>query len=168
MANDYDSVHDHEHSYDVEYMKRTRNYYRAQGYNSDYQWARHEDTPFQPLSRLLSDSKVAVITTAMPDTEFGRRQRAVYSTPINPIPESLYTAELSWHHGVTHTDDVGSFLPIAALEKLVDSGAVGSIASKFVSLPTEYSQRNTLQKDGPEILKYCQAEQVDVAILVPL
>jgi len=174
MANYYDSDHDHDHDYDqnypydVEYMERTRNYYRAQGYNSDYQWARHEDTPFQPLNRPLSASKVAVITTAMPDTELGRRQRAVYSTPIDPIPESLYTAELSWHHGMTHTDDVGSFLPIAALTKLVDSGAVGSIASRFVSLPTEYSQRNTLQKDGPKILKYCQAEQVDVAILVPL
>lgn len=154
--------------YDVQYMERTRNYYRAQGYSSDYKWAHHETTPFQPLKRPLSDSKVGVITTAMPDTELGRSQRAVYSTPVNPIPDSLYTAELSWHHGVTHTDDIASFLPLAALEKLTDSGVIGSIASRFASLPTEYSQRNTLQKDGPEILKYCQNEKVDVAILVPL
>lgn len=172
MASDFDSNHNHDtdpdQKYDVQYMERTRNFYRAQGYDSDYQWAHHESTPFQPLNRALSDSKVAVITTAMPDTELGRGQRAVYSTPIDPIPSSLYTAELSWHHGMTHTDDVASFLPITALNKLIDSGVIGSIASRFMSLPTEYSQRNTLQKDGPEILEFCQKENVDVAILVPL
>jgi hypothetical protein len=149
-------------------MERTRNYYRAQGYSADYQWAHHKDTPFQPLNRRLRDSKVAIISTSMPDTKLGREQRAVYSTPIDPIPASAYTAELSWHHDVTHTDDVGSFLPIAALQKLSASGAIGSIAGSFFSLPTEYSQRNTLNKDGPDILKRCQLENVDVAILVPL
>jgi D-proline reductase (dithiol) PrdB len=166
MANDYNNAHAHD--YDVQYMERTRNYYRAQGYSADYQWAHHKDTPFQPLNRRLRDSKVAIISTSMPDTELGREQRAVYSTPIDPIPASAYTAELSWHHSVTHTDDVGSFLPIAALKKLSASGVIGSIASNFFSLPTEYSQRNTLNKDGPDILKRCQSENVDVAILVPL
>lgn len=154
--------------YDVPYMERTRDYYRAQGYSSDYQWAHHQKTPFQPLRKPLSESKVAVITTSMPDTDLGRNQRAVYSTPVNPLPESLYTAELSWHHGMTHTDDVASFLPISGLTKLVDSGVIGGIAPEFHSLPTEYSQRNTLEKDGPEILKRCQKQGVDVAILVPL
>lgn len=166
MASDHNDNQDNE--YDVQYMERTRDFYRAQGYSSDYKWANHADTPFQPLKRPLGDSKIAVISTAMPDTELGRRQRAVYTTPTDPIPDSLYTAELSWHHGMTHTDDVASFLPIAALNKLINAGILGSMASKFISLPTEYSQRNTLQKDGPEILEYCQKEHVDVAILVPL
>ena len=176
MASDYSGdcgkAHDHDreqdHDLDVQYMERTRNYYRAQGYSAEYEWAHHKDTPFQPLNRRLRDSKVAIITTSMPDTELGRQQRAVYSTPIDPIPTSAYTAELSWHHSVTHTNDVGSFLPIAALKKLCASGVIGSIANSFFSLPTEYSQRNTLNKDGPNILKRCQSENVDVAILVPL
>lgn len=168
MASDRNDNHEQGSEYDVQYMERTRDFYRAQGYSSDYQWANHKDTPFQPLKRPLSDSKIAVVTTAMPDTELGRRQRAVYSTPTDPIPNSLYTDELSWHHGVTHTDDVASFLPITALNKLVSAGIIGSMASNFLSLPTEYSQRNTLQKDGPEILKHCHKENVDVAILVPL
>ena len=34
--------------YDVPYMQRTRDYYRAQGYDKDYEWAYHADTPLRP------------------------------------------------------------------------------------------------------------------------
>lgn len=155
-------------NYDVPYMERTRDFYRAQGYESDYQWARHDHTPFQSISKALSESRLALITTSMPDTPDGRSHRAVYSTPVDPIPESLYTAELSWHHGITHTDDVGSFLPINQINKKVAEGKVGNLAPEFYSLPTEYSQRNTLHKDGPGILRKCQDSNVDLAILIPL
>ncbi|MFK7862963.1 MAG: hypothetical protein AB8B95_01935 [Pseudohongiellaceae bacterium] len=154
--------------YDVPYMERTRDYYRAQGYQSDYQWAQHTEAPFSPLGRPLSSSKIAVITTAMPDSYEGKSRRAVYSTPICPIPAALYTEELSWHHSVTHTNDVPSFLPLEQLQDLVNEGKIGSITEDFHSLPTEYSQRTTIEQDGPEILKRCQEQQADVALLVPL
>lgn len=155
-------------NYDVPYMQRTRDYYRAQGYQSDYQWAKNDTTPFQPFGKPLSASRVALITTAMPDTPNGRQTRAIYSTPIEPLPKSLYTKELSWHHGVTHTDDVASILPIKQLNTYLADGQIGSLAEKFHSLPTEYSQRATKDQDGPEILRRCQEQEADVAILVPL
>jgi D-proline reductase (dithiol) PrdB len=154
--------------YDVPYMERTRQYYRAQGYTSDYQWAHFDDTPFQALTKPLSESRLGLVTTAMPDTEIGRKTRAVYSTAIAPLPESLYTAELSWHHGVTHTNDVASILPIEQLQALKAKGLIADIAREFHSAPTDYSKRNTLEKDAPEILRRCIQQNVDIALLVPL
>ena len=89
--------------YDVGYMQRTREFYSAQGYTNHYQWAKNTDSPFTALTKPLKDCKVAVITTSMPDTDQGRAQRGVYALPSRPYPNSMYTAELSWHKGATHT-----------------------------------------------------------------
>lgn len=153
---------------DVSYIKRTRDYYRAQGYTTDYLWAQFDTTPFTRLKNPLSESRIGVITTTMPDTEAGRADRRVWSTASEPIPRSMYTEELSWHKSMTHTDDVASFLPLAQLNKLQEEGVIGSVASRFHSVPTEYSQRNTIEKDAPQVLARCQQDEVDIAILVPL
>jgi D-proline reductase (dithiol) PrdB len=154
--------------YDVPYMERTRDYYRAQGYSTDYQWAQHATTPFTALSRPLNECRLAVITTAMPDTEIGRAQRHLHSTLSVPIPKSMYTEELSWDKNATHTKDVASFLPLEQLLILEEEGTIGSIAPRFHSVATDYSQRNTRELDAPEILERCREDQIDVALLVPL
>ncbi|PCI74838.1 MAG: hypothetical protein COB20_14370 [SAR86 cluster bacterium] len=153
---------------DVPYMKRTRDFYRAQGYSNDYQWAHYDDVPFSRLQKPLSQCKVAVVTTAMPDSETGRTQRRVHSSSSLPVPASMYTDELSWHKTMTHTNDVASFLPLSQLKRCEDEGLIGELGHRFHSIPTEYSQRNTTLNDAPEILSLCQQDAVDVAILVPL
>jgi len=153
---------------DVSYIKRTRDYYRAQGYTTDYLWAHFDTTPFTRLEKPLSESRIGVITTSMPDTEAGRADRRVWSTASEPIPRSMYTEELSWHKRMTHTDDVASFLPLARLNSLKEEGVIGSVASRFHSVPTEYSHRNTTEQDSPQVLTRCQQDEVDIAILVPL
>ncbi|GIT23582.1 MAG: hypothetical protein CM1200mP40_32640 [Gammaproteobacteria bacterium] len=154
--------------YDVPYMERTRDYYRAQGYSTDYVWAHNTDTPFAPLTKPISESRVGIVTTSMPDTVIGRTQRRIYSTLVPPIPQSMYTKDLSWHKAVTHTDDVNSYLPLKQLMVLEDEGGIGSLAPRFHSVPTEYSQRGTIENDAPEILRRLHEDEVDVAILVPL
>ena len=154
--------------YDVPYMERTRLYYEAQGYTTPYQWAHHDDTPFSKLTKPLHQSRVGLVTTAMPDTEQGRAERKLYSTPSTPAPDSMFTLGLSWHDTVTHTRDVGSFLPIEALLAIESEGGIGSLAPHFQSVPTSYSQRQTIEEDAPVILSQMKKDEVDVAILVPL
>src|SRR5690349_1218787 len=48
----------------IPYMQRTRDYYAAIGYATPYRWAHHVEAPFQPLKKLLSQSRVAIVTTA--------------------------------------------------------------------------------------------------------
>ena len=50
----------------VSYMQRTRAYYLALGYDNPYQWARHEDAPFAPLRQPLTETRLALVTTAAP------------------------------------------------------------------------------------------------------
>jgi hypothetical protein len=153
---------------DVPYMQRTRDYYRAQGYTSDYQWAHHGETDFSKLKKPLNKSRVTVITTAMPDNSASKKMREVTISSCLPPPNSMFTDELSWDKENTHTRDVPSFLPIKQLTALANKGKIGSLSSRFFSLPTEYSQRNTNEIDAPLILKECRKDKVDLALLVPL
>ena len=61
-----------------------------------------------------------------------------------------------------------SFLPIARLREYVTQGRLGSLASRFHGVPTDYSQRATIETDAPQILERCLEDGVDVALLVPL
>ena len=50
----------------VRYMLRTRSYYLGLGYENPYVWAHYIDAPFAPLKKLLSASRLALVTTAAP------------------------------------------------------------------------------------------------------
>jgi D-proline reductase (dithiol) PrdB len=50
----------------VGYMERTRLYYRALGYETDYVWSTFDDVPFTKLKKPLIESKITLITTASP------------------------------------------------------------------------------------------------------
>lgn len=161
------------HSTFVRYIDRTREYYEAQGFERPYRWAAHEEAPFTPLSRPLSESVVALITSANepspPGWKEGDRRplRRVHSFPSSDPPR-LYTDDLSWHKLVTHTDDLDSYLPIHRLSELAEEGRIGSVAARVHGVPTEYSHRRTMERDAPEILRRCREDGADVALLVPL
>ena len=158
----------------VSYIDRTREFYAAQGYEQPYVGARHTDVPFAPLAKPLARSRVALITTASPWREDApvdgvlRGGKQVWSGQTHTPPERLYTDDLAWDKEATHTRDVESFLPIHRLQELAAQGRIGSLAPRFHGVPTDYSQRRTLEQDAPEILTRCREDQVDIALLVPL
>ena len=157
----------------VSYIDRTREYYAAQGYDRPYEWAHHDDSPFAPLAKPLAECRVGLVTTAAPlDTRVEpgslRAEKQVWSSSVDPAPERLFTDHLSWDKETTHTDDVESFLPIGALRSFEASGRIGGVAPRFHGVPTDYSQRRTVEVDAPEILRRCREDEVDVALLVPL
>ena len=158
----------------VGYIERTRDYYAAQGYEKPYRWAHFADVPFAPLPKPLAECRVALVTTARPsvagaleDRMLGAAQE-VWSGPCAEPPERLYTDHLAWDREATHTDDVESFLPIRRLRRFVTAGRIGALAGRFHGVPTDYSQRRSIETDAPEILDRCREDGVDVALLVPL
>lgn len=152
----------------VGYMERTRLYYEAQGFNRPYRWARHDDVPFTPLQKPLSESRLAVITTGARYDRQDGDPRFVDSGDVALPPKRLYADDLAWDKKATHMEDLESYLPLTVLNELVNQGMLGSVAARFHCLPTEYSQRRTREVDSPEILKRCQEDGVDLALLVPL
>lgn len=150
----------------VSYMDRTRHYYRALGYANDYVWATFADVPFAPLTRPLSELRIALITTASP-ADFDGVKR-VWSAPVSPPPSSLFTDNVAWDKESTHTKDRESFLPIEAASELAREGIFKGLTARFHGVPTEYSQRKTIEQDAPEILARVRQDGADAAILCPL
>jgi hypothetical protein len=151
-------------------MERTRHYYRALGYESDYVWAHHDDAPFIRLAKPLRDLTVALITTAGPpdlsNRDAGNRKH-VWSGAIAAPPASFDT-DLAWDKEATHTDDRETFLPIDAVKQLVADGMVGALSPRFHGAPTDYSHRKTREHDAPEILRRLREDRVDAALLTAL
>jgi hypothetical protein len=158
----------------VSYIDRTREYYAAQGYERPYRWAHFDAVPFTSLAKPLAASRLTVVTTAspwrdeVPKDGVLRGSKQVWSGATDATPERLFTDDLAWHKGATHTDDVESFLPLGRLRACVAEGRLGSLAPRFHGVPTDYSQRRTCEEDAPEILRRCREDAVDVALLVPL
>ena len=92
----------------------------------------------------------------------------MWSGSTDTQPDRLYTDDLSWDKEATHTEDVGSFLPIERVRELAALGRVGTLAPRFHGVPTDYSQRRTMEQDAPEISSRCREDGVDAAVLVPL
>ncbi len=153
---------------DISYMQRTRDYYRAQGYSKDYHWAHHEDAPYAAPRKALSESRIALITTAMPQSHRSVQGRKLVSVPCVPVPDAMFTDNLSWDKENTHTRDVASFLPIEQMLQLENEQVIGSLVPRFHCVPTEYSIRNTVENDAPEIVRRCQEDKADLALLIPL
>ncbi len=151
----------------VSYIDRSREFYAAQGYSSPYEWACHDEVPFTPLAGHPGELRVGVVTTAFPVTE-GGGTKAAYRHPADPVPRAMYTADLSWDKEATHTDDVGSFLPLEALVGAVGRGLVGSASPAFYGVPTEYSRNKTVERDAPRVIEWCRQDEVDLVLLVPL
>jgi len=158
----------------VSYIDRTREYYAAQGYERPYAWARHTEAPFARLTKSLAKSRVAVITTASPWREGKpvdgvlRGGKQVWSGDTEAPPDRLFTDDLAWDKAATHTRDVESFLPLARLKELAATGRIAGLTPRFHGVPTDYSQRRTLEQDAPEILARCREDGADVVLLVPL
>ena len=155
----------------VRYIDRTRAYYRALGYPSDYAWARFDTVPLARLAKPLSQARLGLVTTASP-LDLGNRdaagKRRVWSGPVSPAPAKLFTDNVAWDKESTHTDDRASFLPIEAVQELVEEGVVGALAVRFHGVPTEYSQRKTEEVDAPQVLARLRDDGADAALLSPL
>jgi len=155
----------------VGYMERTRRYYRALGYTSDYRWAHYDTAPFTRLRKPLGETRVALVTTShWPGdwSEDNPPRREVWSGEVANAPDALYNKHLAWDKVSTHTRDRESYLPIRALQQLSAEGTVGGLAARFHGVPTDYSHRLTIEQDAPEILSRVVADGADAALLIPL
>lgn len=155
----------------VNYMERTRDYYRALGYAKDYVWAHYDAVPFVRLDKPLSEVRIGLVTTASPPGLANRDAkglRHVWSGDVAPVPEKLFTDNVAWDKESTHTNDVGSFLPIEVAAALAGEGIIAGIANRFHGVPTEYSQRKTIEEDAPQVLARLRDDGADAALLCPL
>ena len=156
----------------VRYIERTREFYAAQGYERPYRWAQFSDVPFAALEKPLTVCRVTLVTTASPlADQYGQHQvprKQVWSGDAADPPDRLYTDHLTWDKEATHTDDIESFLPLRCLQAFSESGRIGAVTRRFYGVPTDYSQRCTIEEDATELLRRCREDNVEAVLLVPL
>jgi len=167
-----------EHDVPVGYMQRTREYYQALGYGEPYRWAHYAEVPFHRLAKPLALCRVAIVTTAAPyqpgrgDQGRGAPYNAaakfysVYSGDAGGDPD-LRISHVAIDRAHTTAEDIGSYFPLAQLRRSAATGRVGALAPRFHGLPTNRSQRVTIEVDCAELLARCRADGVDAVVLVP-
>jgi hypothetical protein len=164
----------------INYIDKTHEYYRSQGYEKEYNYARNEEIPFTPLKKPLSECRVALVSTASlllldekgnplePVRLLGTNELEVFTVPSDwPVNRIVSTSE---DHDRYQTDmkDVNAFFPIARMQEFLKEGVFGSLSQNFYRTLPNYSHRKTTQVDGPEILRRCQEDNVEAALLTPV
>jgi D-proline reductase (dithiol) PrdB len=162
----------------VRYIDRTTDYYRSQGYDKAYAWARNETVPFTPLAKPLAQCRVGLLSTSEiairfdpateqnPITEEGFR--AVYELPADTPTEKFYSRTASFDRYATHLEDVNAFFPIDRLREAVASGRIASMPPRLYGAYNNYSQRKVCEEEAPKALGMARADALDAAILVPV
>jgi hypothetical protein len=162
----------------IPYLSRIRTYYQALGYGAPYEWAHYADVPFQPLTKPLAESRVALITTAAPyrpdkgdqgpgaPYNAAAKFYAVYSGDTGTDPD-LRISHVAIDRTHTTAEDIGTYFPLRALRAAVARGRIGSLTARFHGMPTNRSHRITLDVDCREVVARCKTDGADAAILVP-
>ena len=159
-------------------MARTRDYYRALGYEEAYRWAHFADVPFMPLAKPLKQCRIGLVTTAAlhdpargdqgpgaPYNAAAKFHRA-YAHSIEGSPD-VRIAHVTYDRTHTSAEDSNSWFPLAQLKRRAAIGRIGAVAPRFYGAPTTRSQRTTLEQDAPDILALMREDGVEAAVLVP-
>jgi len=162
----------------IPYMARTREYYRALGYDEAYRWAHFAEVPFAPLAKPLQKCRVALVTTAAPydpahgdqgpgaPYNAGVKFHRAYAQSIDGNPD-VRISHVTYDRAHTSAADPNTWFPLAQLKRSAAAGAIGAVAPRFYGAPTTRSQRITMEQDAPDILAAMRADKVDAAVLVP-
>lgn len=171
------SVSAEEHDVPIPYIQRTRAYYELLGF-APYRWSHFVDVPFTPLAKPLGRARVALITTAAPfqpglgDQGPGAPYNAaakfyqVYSISTESEPD-LRISHIGYDRLHTHAKDINSYCPLARLKDAVAAGRIGVLTPRVQGSPTDRSQRVTVEKDAPELLRRVREDGADAVVLAP-
>ena len=162
----------------IRYIERTRNYYLGLGYDNPYVWAHYTKVPFTRLQKPLSQSVLGLVTTAVqfdpskgdqgPGAPYNAAAKFYepYKRPINQ-KQDLRIAHVGIDRKNANMEESECWFPLVAARRVVEMGRLQTVSPHFYGLPTNRSQRHTLEIDAPIILKMLRADNVDVAILIP-
>lgn len=137
----------------------------------------HDDAPWTPMKKPLSESKLAMVTTAglhlRGDKPFSSNHE--HSDPsFRVIPRGTKADNIMQSHvslGFDRTPimkDINITFPIDRLDELVEKGAIGSLADNNYSYMGALRDMAPIVEDtGPEVARRMKAEGVEVVLLTP-
>lgn len=143
-----------------------------------YRWRRIDPVPWAPLAKPLSESKLALVSSAglVPaDDEPFDMERRGGDTSYRVVPADVDLSTLvdcqrseTYDHEGLRTDPNLAF-PADRLRELVARSRIGSLSRSFLSFMGSISAPGRLIKESaPAAAEVLLAEGVDVALLVPV
>jgi len=161
----------------IHYIERTRSWYQGLGYGAPYEWASFHDVPFHTPDFPLSQTTVALVTTAAPYQHDKGNQGpgapynasakfySVYVQSIKGSPDTRIS-HIAYDRDNTTATDSNTWFPLHALKQAAESGRIAGVSSPFFGLPTNRSQSTTVNRDCPELLEAIRKDNANAAILV--
>ena len=137
-----------------------------------------DTTPWVPLSKELSQSKISLVSTAglhlRSDKPFVRDHDSG-DTSYRVIPSSAPSTEIIQSHtsiGFDHTAfyrDINIAFPIDRAQELVARGVIGSVSQNNYSFMGGLRDlRSIIEDTGPQVAQRLEEEGVDLVFLVPI
>ncbi len=133
----------------------------------------HDDSPFVPLTKPLSEAKIALVTTAglqvRGDKPFSNNDQSFRVIPANTPARDIVQSHTSIGFDRTaFMRDVNISFPIDRLRELVERGVVGSLSENFYSFMGALRNPKQIEEEtGPEVARLLMAEGVDAVFLTP-
>lgn len=137
----------------------------------------YDTSPWTPLSQELSQSTLALVTTAglhrRGDTPFITDPRGGDAS-YRVIPSTTRASDILQSHvsiGFDHTAlyrDLNVTFPLDRLQELAQQGVIGRLSQHYYSfMGAIRNPRRVLEETGPEVAKRLKEEGVDVVLITP-
>ena len=133
----------------------------------------HDDSPSTPLKKPLSQSKVALVTTAGVHTR-GDKPFFHGDQTFRVLPESMPARDIVQSHvsiGFDRTPiyrDLNISYPIDRLRELVDRGVIGSLSESYISfMGAQRNPKRIIEETAPAAAKLLKEQGTDVVLLTP-
>ena len=138
----------------------------------------HDDTPWTPMGKPLSESKLALVTSAglhlRGDKPFVTDHHGRGDSSYRVIPRSTKAEDILQSHvsiGFDHTGiyrDINVTFPMDRVQELVDQSVVGSLGENYYSFMGALRDASAVaEHTGPEVAGRLLDEGVEVVLLTP-
>ena len=157
----------------VDYIERTREQYEALGYPA-YRWVHSEDAPpWTPLRKPVRESRLGLVASggvyAAGQVAFHYRDDTSFrviatDTPIAELRATHFAYDLN-----AARRDPNVVFPLEPLHAAVAEGALGELSPRaYTFMGGIYSTRKVRELLAPALCERLLADQIDLALLVPV
>lgn len=141
-----------------------------------YPWVKNSESPFEPLDKPLSESKVALVSSAglyLPGQERFTDEQITGDATFREIPRDADLSTTSIAHA--HYDhryaleDRNCVCPLEVLEDLAAQGSIGDLTDTHYSFSGYNTDAAaTAEASAPEVARRIKAQGADAVFLVPI
>ena len=133
-----------------------------------------DDTPWTPWTKKLSESKVAMVSTAglhlRGDQPFVGGDQTYRVIPSSAKANDIIMSHTSigWDHSGFYRD-LNLAFPMDRLKELEQQSVIGSLAEDYYSfMGAQQEPIKILEETGPDVARRMKAEDVDAVFMVPV